>query len=236
MVSVSESMLYSRSLATSSPLYSGSTLDVNEYTFRMSLVFLLKMVPSVICISYKRGATSWSTIPSMDHYFVIWCCMRTCCPSLSLDDEVFAAELLKCLSCTYISLVKSRFGVTLFHGGMHRRLSLSPLPIRYWAGLYPHWRGVFWMISNPSVMSCLVSTCSLIMALVILTVASANPFDCGYRGLEVMWWIPHAVMNLRKRWDLYWVPLSCTNSSCIPCRLKMSFMTVIISADVIRWS
>ena len=202
MVSVSESMLYSRSLATSSPLYSGSTLDVNEYTFRISFVFLLKLVPSVICISYERGATSWSTVPWMDYCFVIWCFMQTCCLSLNLDDEVFAVELLKCLSCTYLSLVKSSFGVTLFDGGIHRRLSLSLFPIRSWAGLYPHWRGVFWMINNPSVMSCLVSTCSLIMALVILTVASANPFDCGYRGLEVMWWIPHAVMNLWKRSDL----------------------------------
>ena len=42
------------------------------------------------------------------------------------------------------------------------------------------------MISNPSVMSFLVSTCFLIMALVILTAALANPFDCGYCGLEVM--------------------------------------------------
>ena len=58
MVSVSESVLYSRSSATSSPLYSGSTLDANEYTFWMSFVFLLKMVPSVICISSERSATS----------------------------------------------------------------------------------------------------------------------------------------------------------------------------------
>ena len=203
MVSVSESMLYSRSSATSSPLYSGSTLDANEYTFWMSFVFLLKMVPSVICISYESGATLWSTFPSMGHCFVIWCCMRTCCPSLNLDDEDFAVELLKCLSCTSHSLVKSRFGVTVFDGGIHGRLSLSLLSIRSWAGLYPHWRGVFRMISNPSVMSFLVSTCFLIMALVILTAALANPFDCGYCGLEVMWWrtknVLHDCDNIRGR-------------------------------------
>ena len=117
---------------------------------------------------------------------MILCCMRICCPSLNLDDEDFAVELLKCLSCTSHSLVKSRFGVTVFDGGIHGRLSLSLLSIRSWAGLYPHWRGVFRMISNPSVMSFLVSTCFLIMALVILTAALANPFDCGYCGLEVM--------------------------------------------------
>ena len=144
--------------------------------------------------------------------------------------------LWSCLSCTSHSLVKSRFGVTMFDGGIHGRLSLSLLPIRNWAVLYPHWRGVFRMISNLYVMSCLFSTCFLIMALVILTAALANQFDCGYRGLEVMWWIPHAVMNFRKRWDLYWVPLSDTSSSDIPCRLKMSFMTVITSVDIIRWS
>ena len=43
------------------------------------------------------------------------------------------------------------------------------------------------MISNPSVMSCLVSTCFLSMALVVLTVASTNPFDCGHCGLEIMY-------------------------------------------------
>ena len=112
--------------------------------------------------------------------------MRTCCPFLNFDDEVFDVELLKCLSCTSLSLVKSRFGVTLFDGGMHGRLSFSLLPIRNWPGLYPHWRGVFRMISNPFVMSFLVLTCFLIIALVILTAASANRFDCGYRGLEVM--------------------------------------------------
>ena len=117
---------------------------------------------------------------------MILCCMRICCPSLNLDDEDFAVELLKCLSCASHSLVKSRFGVTVFDGGIHGRLPLSLLLIRSWAGLYPHWRGVFRMISNPSVMPCLVLTCFLIMALVILTAASANPFDCGYRGLEIM--------------------------------------------------
>ena len=58
MVSGSESMLYLRSSATSSLLYSGSTLDINEYIFWMSFVFLLKIVPSVICISYECGAAS----------------------------------------------------------------------------------------------------------------------------------------------------------------------------------
>ena len=65
-------------------------------------------------------------------------------------------------------------------------LSVS-IPLEVWAGLYPHQRGVFQMISNPSVMSCLVSTCFLSMALVVLTVALTNPFDCGHCRLEIMY-------------------------------------------------
>ena len=33
--------------------------------------------------------------------------MRTCCPSLNLDDEVFAVELLKCIISVFISVIEN---------------------------------------------------------------------------------------------------------------------------------
>ena len=75
MVSVSESMLYFRSSAASSSLY---LCILVLHLMSMSIffgcfVFLLNMVLSVICISYECGVTSWITVLSMDHCFVIWC-------------------------------------------------------------------------------------------------------------------------------------------------------------------
>lgn len=183
MVSVSRSSSTSESsTAGASTLGSSWPIDVNKYIYRMSFEFL-----------FTGWFRQWFVFRTIEvwllevwfHRLTIlwWCGVVYVCifPSYLCFSLLYTMEWLYCFLWVSFSFIMSCFGVIVFDEGMDSTLPLNLLPIRSWAGLHPlGCRGMFQMISSPSLMPCFVLICFLIMVLVTLTAASARLFDLGW--------------------------------------------------------
>lgn len=68
-------------------------------------------------------------------------------------------------------------------------------------------------------------------ATMVLLVASAWPFPCGYRGVDLLSLMFHVAQKFSNIAEVNWVPLSVTISYGSPCRQMMFFHTNFLTSS-----
>ena len=69
----------------------------------------------------------------------------------------------------------------------------------------------------------------------VCTAFSANPFDCGYRGLDVEWTNPHVFANSANSVHENSGPLSENTCSGILCRARIPFIFMMMNDARVEW-
>ena len=196
------------------------------------LQFLLSLPPFGISTIYDLGSSHLLTTLAGNQVPSDWSCMRTCWPWYSCGNSG-PVWWSYCSFCCFWRASKAAF--TLSPSGRWFRMQtgrfdLAFLPISISMGdLITSLTGVVRRHKRAKSESRLSFLAFIMAFLTVWTMRSANPFDWGYRGEDVMCWNDHWFANSLKMYELNCGPLSVYGISGTPIIPNSSFRYVMVA-------